>query len=575
MAKEGKTDEKVSILMGLVSDGLEKDLQKIENTIVNGISGIAKKVAAPLAAFFSFQAVSQIFNEMTNEMDALNKTSKQMGVSVDNLHAWQEAAKSAGGSAEGLNTSVSTLSKKLQMIDISGKSSATPFLKELGINALDSTGKARDALEVMEEISGKIDGMDKQKSSGILQSLGLDSGSIMLLQSGKTNLQALLKEQKEIGVYTEKDAALAGEYKDSLEKLSRTFKMSLLPIVTRALSIMTKLTSEAAKGVKYLRDHFQAFIPVLIGVSMVILSKILPAIGALSKKMLAFLFSPWGMALMALLAIGLAIEDLIVWMNGGKSAFGDFWESLFGNKEYAKEVFESLKAVLGAIVDVLISSLKGLLSFIGTLLGAIIMFFTIVFMSFLRLVALLKELPKIISRGIEKIKSAFQIIKDAVLNHLRPVIEIIKLWWSYIQLVESAIKFLIAVIFGSDDATEEAFNSMMEKWKEFKSQCMSVVDSIADKLEWLFGLFSKAKNFVSGLNLPSFNAGFSSPALALGGTGGMMTENNDNRQMSAVVNQTYNINSNDPRTTANIVGGNNKQLGNDITNQMNSGSGNM
>jgi hypothetical protein len=41
--------------------------------------------------------------------------------------------------------------------------------------------------------------------------------------------------------------------------------------------------------------------------------------------------------------LAIAIDDLVGWANGKKSAFGDFWEAIFGSPEEALQTFEDVK----------------------------------------------------------------------------------------------------------------------------------------------------------------------------------------------------------------------------------------
>ena len=63
----------------------------------------------------------------------------------------------------------------------------------------------------------------------------------------------------------------------------------------------------------------------------------------------AFLFSPIGIVIMLLTGLMLLIDDLMVYMNGGNSLFGEYWQPLIdGAKatwEFIKDFWELLKAI--------------------------------------------------------------------------------------------------------------------------------------------------------------------------------------------------------------------------------------
>ena len=108
----------------------------------------------------------------------------------------------------------------------------------------------------------------------------------------------------------------------------------------------------------------------------------------------AFLFSPLGIILGLLTALMLLIDDLMVYMEGGESLFGEYWQPFIdGAKaawEFAKTFWEFLKALWSgdtkkikslskSLFDSIVSGFKSLISGIKSLLSkalkSILMFF--------------------------------------------------------------------------------------------------------------------------------------------------------------------------------------------------------
>ncbi|OCG33642.1 MULTISPECIES: hypothetical protein [unclassified Gilliamella] len=108
----------------------------------------------------------------------------------------------------------------------------------------------------------------------------------------------------------------------------------------------------------------------------------------------AFLFSPLGIILGLLTALMLLIDDLMVYMNGGKSLFGEYWQPFIdGAKaawEFAKTFWEFIKALWSgdtqkvkslskSLFDSIVSGFKSIISGIKSLLSkafkSILMFF--------------------------------------------------------------------------------------------------------------------------------------------------------------------------------------------------------
>ena len=121
--------------------------------------------------------------------------------------------------------------------------------------------------------------------------------------------------------------------------------MLLLPIfrvLAPAATMFTNLLREATK-------HGTALIPVLTAVSALLATIAYKHMAVLAKQALAFIFSPWGVLLTALVGIGLILEDFVVWLDGGESAFGEFYEEVFGGAEEAKKWLNDLLVTIGEI----------------------------------------------------------------------------------------------------------------------------------------------------------------------------------------------------------------------------------
>ena len=60
----------------------------------------------------------------------------------------------------------------------------------------------------------------------------------------------------------------------------------------------------------------------------------------------------------------LILEDLIVWINGGESAFADLWDEIFGGVEGAKALFKEFQDAIQAIWEVAKPVFDGLVDLI-------------------------------------------------------------------------------------------------------------------------------------------------------------------------------------------------------------------
>ena len=102
-------------------------------------------------------------------------------------------------------------------------------------------------------------------------------------------------------------------------------------------------------GLVYLRQHARAFIPAAVGLAAIITTAMIPSIKELGKQLWKLFTNPAflkaALIIGVLVAIGLAIEDIMVWMEGGDSVIGDYlgsWEEFKPKIQPAIDVFNAL-----------------------------------------------------------------------------------------------------------------------------------------------------------------------------------------------------------------------------------------
>jgi phage-related protein len=79
------------------------------------------------------------------------------------------------------------------------------------------------------------------------------------------------------------------------------------------------------------------------------------------------LANPITWIIMLLAGLALAIEDLVVWSEGGESALGDLWEAIFGSPDEAKKTFAEIQHALTDIWETIKPLTKAFLEFYKSL----------------------------------------------------------------------------------------------------------------------------------------------------------------------------------------------------------------
>ena len=305
-----------------------------------------RQLGGMVAGVFAVQQLTQSFMSAVDVADKLDETAERLDVNIETLSAWGDAVKLAGGTTEGLVGSVENLNRSLSMMEVTGKSRAAPFLKELGIDMDNAANKGKTAFELLPQIAAAMEGMGKQQSAAIGAKLGLDPGTIMLLQQGGRELDALIARQKALGVVTKQQGEVAAKFKDQMDDTRHSLRSLWLEISTSVLPIFTWFAKAAEKVFTFFRENKDLVIGVLIGIGAAIAYFAIPPLISMAVAAFAAVapFLLIAAAVAALITVfGLLYDDVVNFIEGNDSLIGQFLDE-----------FPQVRAILQGIGDVFV-----------------------------------------------------------------------------------------------------------------------------------------------------------------------------------------------------------------------------
>lgn len=516
--------DKLVIALGLDTSGVDKGVAQTKSKLLSGFSGIVGKIFAPLMAGFSF---AKIFDSINGELKQLNSLSKVTHTNIEDLTAWSRAVESSGGNMDGFTQTLNTLNDSLTRISVTGSGRMKPFFEKMGLDATELAKKP--VLESMQSISKAIEGMDKTESANILRTMGFDSGSIKLLQSGEKGMKELIARQRELGVYTAKDAKAVAALNRGIRDITSAIKTLFIPIVMQIMNTASKVIKYLTNGVMFLRKNMDVLRGAVLLLAAVFSKQLLKAIIDLGRALLA---NPFGLFIIGLSAILLLLEDLWVYAKGGKTAFGNIWKN-FGTPD---EVMQGFKRVGTAITN--------LMKFVGNLfsgqgLGKTTKFLLILVGGIAALVAAIGWIPVAIATAIgllvaywDKIEATFSSIVDWFADLGNRIKEsAISIWDSVSEAFDNAISYITSLW----DGLVSAFNSGCNAIAGFLSDAANTARSawasfiawLEEKWNWIKSLLPSLTNIAS--KLPGIGTAMS---VASSGNGGNTSTVNNNQTIT-------------------------------------------
>lgn len=328
-------------------DKLEKNLkssnvqtQKAGESFVK----MSNQAAAALGSIISVGALIGGFFRAQTIANDLADISEVIGISVEELSLWGDAVSKSGGTAAAFQNTIQTMSSDFQQLATVGKSRLLPFFEQLGISVVDSSGRVRDVMDVLPQLAEAFGKLSKQEALGFGKKLGLDTGTIRLLQQGKEGVEAVLARQRELGVVTAQQAEVAKEYNDALDDVGHAYRTLSLRLARDLLPPLTGFYNLLQKVITYLAAHSDAVIYFIIALSA--------AMSGLAIKM-AIALAPILAVISAFALFAVAAEDIRTFLNGGDSLTGRMveWGKQFTALRAAAQLLVLMLTVLADVWD--------------------------------------------------------------------------------------------------------------------------------------------------------------------------------------------------------------------------------
>jgi len=291
----------------------------------NSLTASLTRLGGAALAAFSLAGASRSLMEAVGYADKLNEQVDRLGLNIETISAWGDAVKKNGGSVEGLISSIEGLNFNLAQMDITGKSRAAPFLKELGINLDDVQNKGKSALDFMPRIADALSKMDKQQANAVGRRLGFDAPTIASMMQGGQALQELIDKHRELGVVTQRQGEIADKFGDQMDDLKHAFRSVWLGVSEYVIPPLTAAAKALERMAVFARKHSDFVTGVMIALgSAVLIYALPPMIKLAAATLLAFApFILLGAAVTAAaVAFGLLFDDVMAFIDGGDSMTG-------------------------------------------------------------------------------------------------------------------------------------------------------------------------------------------------------------------------------------------------------------
>lgn len=316
------------------TEGTTQKADKMGNSFVEAGDRIIKALA-PIVGLGALINRTMNFASSAEEMSFL---AQNTGLAAEKFQALAIAAENYGGSAEGIAGSMQGLNTNLNNMRFGrGGGGVEEAAITYGINLYGANGLAT-ADELLMNVAKRFESLNSMQQIDLGQRLGLDEGTIRLLQTGVANVQAELERGRKYSLFTKEDI----ENSRKFERTMRDIKLGLAQIfgvVARSLlPSFISLGDKIREVIDFTLDNATAIKGFFLA-----LSSIFAALAV--KSVIAF--APLYLLLGLAGSFGLVLADLEAMLRGGKSVVGDFKDSLSNlwDDKKGKDFFEAFDFV--------------------------------------------------------------------------------------------------------------------------------------------------------------------------------------------------------------------------------------
>lgn len=284
----------------------------------------------------------------------LSDLTDKLGVSSEELQKFAYAAKLSGVELDSAALALQFLNKNL-----STKGAASVFAG-LKVQTKEANGQLRPTAAILGDVGEAINKLpDAAKQTAAAMALFGRSGASLLpfFKQGKQGIQGLYDKFDDLGLLVDGEVVTQiDDLGDSIDEVKTQFLSLGTDLLIGIMPYLKQLVSWVSKTVKHFKKFNQesgflnGALKVLgaVGIGLAVfkfikLADSLALAGAEASTLRnIFALGTWGLAIAAAVGLGVAFQDLWVYLEGGDSVLGRFLDDSLGLEE-SKKVAENLR----------------------------------------------------------------------------------------------------------------------------------------------------------------------------------------------------------------------------------------
>lgn len=249
--------------------GLKKEMRIASREMQKGISQIgdvAKTAGAAIVALAAAGGTTWAATVAAADASvALDSFSKQIGINVERLQAWQNVAVSTGMEADEFSEALRDMNIELSDAATGGKDDLAQLLRRVGISARDSSGNIRNAndvfLEFADAIARQTDPMIQYRMA--ILAFGEDTGARILpiLRQGSEAFRESEEAMKAAGsAITDRQISRLKDFRNQWALVKQSFSALSISVLSGLAPSLSKLAQGFQRSLNQARPLINAHV---------------------------------------------------------------------------------------------------------------------------------------------------------------------------------------------------------------------------------------------------------------------------------------------------------------------------
>jgi hypothetical protein len=245
-----------------------RSVDRVTSRVARGLATGMK--GAAMVGVASFAALAVAIDKVAGPIDALAKRADQIKFPIEDFQEWNFVAEQSGMSTQGFDKAMTKFTRSIGDAR-AGVGPLVSILKKNNKGLLKQLKGTKDVSQALDIYLGFLRKTPSAMDQVALASAAFGRAGVDMLTVANTSadaIEALRKEQRENGIVTREQAAVAEQYNDAMNSLKRTavgfFQSALIPVMKIAVPLIRRLREIAVANREMISKRVTEFLQSIV-----------------------------------------------------------------------------------------------------------------------------------------------------------------------------------------------------------------------------------------------------------------------------------------------------------------------